>query len=168
MIEEAKIEKRSFFNFLISEIMKEIEPLKMKKYASAIKDAKWDAIKFWIMFALDKHKENIRSLLYPRYILFGDCIIRQVEIDNVMTLSVAGGSLKRMTKFAHILSILPQWCIIIHLGINDLVDFDEISLACCLVSTATTISTEHGITVIISTILRCRGTLQSQSDENPI
>uniref|UniRef100_A0A915HUJ5 Nuclease HARBI1 n=1 Tax=Romanomermis culicivorax TaxID=13658 RepID=A0A915HUJ5_ROMCU len=28
------------------EIMREIEPLKMKKYASAIKDAKWDAIKF--------------------------------------------------------------------------------------------------------------------------
>uniref|UniRef100_A0A915L1D8 NADAR domain-containing protein n=1 Tax=Romanomermis culicivorax TaxID=13658 RepID=A0A915L1D8_ROMCU len=37
-------------------IMNEMEPLRMKKFASGIKDAKWDTIKFWIMFALDKHK----------------------------------------------------------------------------------------------------------------
>uniref|UniRef100_A0A915JHQ3 Uncharacterized protein n=1 Tax=Romanomermis culicivorax TaxID=13658 RepID=A0A915JHQ3_ROMCU len=76
-----------------------------------------------------------------------------------------------MAKWAHILSILPIRCIIIHFGINDLVDLDRSTnykttnanaLACCLVSTAMTISTEQGITVIISTVLQHRGTWQSQ------
>uniref|UniRef100_A0A915J4T0 Uncharacterized protein n=1 Tax=Romanomermis culicivorax TaxID=13658 RepID=A0A915J4T0_ROMCU len=61
----------------------------------------------------------------PRYILFGDSIIRLVQIDNLTTLSVPGASLKRMAKFAHILSILPEGCIIIHFGIKDLIDFDR-------------------------------------------
>uniref|UniRef100_A0A915K1M4 DNA recombination and repair protein Rad51-like C-terminal domain-containing protein n=1 Tax=Romanomermis culicivorax TaxID=13658 RepID=A0A915K1M4_ROMCU len=109
--------------------------------------------------------------MYPRYILFRDSIIRQVQIDNLTTLSVPGASLKRMAKFAHILSIVPECCIIIHSGFKDLVDFDRSTnykttnakaLARCLVSTATMISTKHGITVIISTVLRRRGTSQSQ------
>uniref|UniRef100_A0A915L4Z1 Uncharacterized protein n=1 Tax=Romanomermis culicivorax TaxID=13658 RepID=A0A915L4Z1_ROMCU len=100
------------------------------------------------------------------YILFGDSIIGQVQIDNLTTLSMPGASLKQMAKFAHILSIVPERCIIIHLGIKDLVDFDGSTnyktmnanaLARCLVSTAMRISTEHDITVIISTILRRTG-----------
>uniref|UniRef100_A0A915KX89 SGNH hydrolase-type esterase domain-containing protein n=1 Tax=Romanomermis culicivorax TaxID=13658 RepID=A0A915KX89_ROMCU len=115
--------------------------------------------------------QNIRSSAYPRYILFGDSIIREVEIDNVTTLSVPGGSLKRMATFAHVLSIVPERCIIIHFGVNDLVDFDGSTnykstnanaLARCLVSTAMSITAEHGVTVILCTVLRRRGTSQSQ------
>uniref|UniRef100_A0A915JGF2 Uncharacterized protein n=1 Tax=Romanomermis culicivorax TaxID=13658 RepID=A0A915JGF2_ROMCU len=113
----------------------------------------------------------MRSSVYPGYILFGDSIIRQVQIDNVTTLSVPSASVKQMTKFTHILSIIPEQCIIIHFRINDLVDFDGSTnykttnakaLAQCLINTAMAISTEHGITVIISTVLRRRGTSQSQ------
>uniref|UniRef100_A0A915JRU6 SGNH hydrolase-type esterase domain-containing protein n=1 Tax=Romanomermis culicivorax TaxID=13658 RepID=A0A915JRU6_ROMCU len=115
--------------------------------------------------------QNIRSLAYPRYILFGDSIIGEVQIDNVRTLSVLSASLKRMATFTQILSIVPEWCIIIHFGVNNLVDFDGSTnykttnanaLARCLVSTAMSISTEYGVTVILSTVLGPRCTSQSQ------
>uniref|UniRef100_A0A915L254 Uncharacterized protein n=1 Tax=Romanomermis culicivorax TaxID=13658 RepID=A0A915L254_ROMCU len=127
----------------------------MKRTATHLGSPKWDALKVWVMFTLDKLKvpielvaeenlwngrganksgaiwEMVRMSHYPDVVIISDSIIRSVVVDKCATISVPGATFNLFRNVIITLEKLTKFGIIIHVGINDLVCKDDTADRLC-------------------------------------